>query len=204
LGWSEKLDRGVISGDFPRLSFYILSGYGCGRAGEAAGRFLQRVIMSRRNTKSNKKVNDGDAGVPREDDAAERQARWQATQDRLRWQAEQIKHAETLEGRLEVMLTCEVEEGTHEDDAEMSAAALDRRKQRIKDWLGNLVRMQSAKEQRDLAKAKFDLVKQKSDGGAVLVHPDVVVDHRALMNWLEKRPELQPSFEEERDALDKG
>jgi hypothetical protein len=105
---------------------------------------------------------------------------------------------------VEVMLDCEVEEGTREEDAKMSAAQLDKRKQRIKDWLAHLVRLQLAEEKTELAKAKFDLTKQKADGGGVLVNPEILQDHRALVNLLEKRPEVYAMFEEERNALDRG
>src|SRR5262245_10447027 len=121
----------------------------------------------------------------------------------MRRQAEKIKQAASVRDYVEIMLLEEVEEGTLAEDVPMTSTALDKRKQRIKDWLGHLVRLQLAKDSADLAKAKFDLTKQKSQGEGVLVDQDIVLDHEALVNWLQKRPERYAEFEEERNAIER-
>jgi hypothetical protein len=129
--------------------------------------------------------------------------RWEVARERMRRQAEKIKRAASVRDYVEIMLIEEVEEGTLDDDLPMTASALDKRKQRIKDWLGHLVRLQLARDSAELARAKFDLTKQKAQGEGVLVGEDIVLDHEALVNWLQKRPERYSEFEEERNALER-
>jgi hypothetical protein len=122
-------------------------------------------------------------------------------QARLRKQNRRIHEAGSVRAKVEAMLDSELEEGTHQVDKGMSTAQLDKRKQRIKDWLGQLVRLELAQETRALAKAKLDMAK-KADGEGVLVNPGLVLDHRAMMNLFEKRPDVYALFEEERNAIE--
>ena len=134
-------------------------------------------------------------------DAQRARDRWTIIQQQLREQADLFRTAETVRETVEVMLQTEVEGGTRDEDEPMTRVELDKRKQRIKDWLGHLVRLQLAEENVALAKAKFELTKTKVNGGAVQVTPEVLLDHQALVSWLRKRPELFEEFQGERDGL---